>query len=153
MAMYLDRVKQPTGPTTPRRFRNGLFLMTVFADQQESPDLYGFLRRDPYWLPELMLYVLPPCENPRCGIGYPDFVETAAGDVFIAETDKARSRLHQLPAPWLRALWRQTTAAEVAAEGRMIDRSFPHPAGGASRIAAPGWGAVNLSAGAKGTAR
>ena len=84
-AMYMRKLKQPTGPTTPRRFRNGKFLMTVFADSQRFPDRAGFELRDPYWLvagwegeealpgggtrktilwsqPEILLYALPPCE-------------------------------------------------------------------------------------------
>ena len=83
--MYMRKLKQPTGPTTPRRFRNGKFLMTVFADSQRFPDRAGFELRDPYWLvagwegeealpgggtrktilwsqPEILLYALPPCE-------------------------------------------------------------------------------------------
>lgn len=109
-AMYQQKLKQPTGPTTPRRFKNGMFLMTVFADSQIFPDLHGFERRDPYWLvagweelgnataghpsrvvwsqPEILLYALPPCEDGRCGIGYPDFIETSAGEIFLTEVSQ-----------------------------------------------------------------
>eukprot|EP01050_Picozoa_sp_SAG11_P011933 SAG11_NODE_1297_length_5269_cov_3.432302_4_plen_93_part_00 len=33
---YADRLKNPTGPITPRRFSNGKFLMTFFADSQQG---------------------------------------------------------------------------------------------------------------------
>lgn len=161
-AMYLDKIKQPTGPITPRRFRNGMFLMTVYADQQVYPDLYGFGSRNPYWVvpgwertgeaavlwgqPEVLLYTLPPCEDARCGIGYPDFIETETGDIFITETDKVKSRVHPLPASFLTQLWQQGTIAEVAPAGKLIDQEFP--AGHTQTVLpAPPWGAVNLSAG------
>ena len=92
MRTDMTELKNPTGPITPRRFSNGKFLMTVFADSQRFPDLHGFEMRDPYWIvagwegmedvagggqrktivwsqPEILLYALPPCEDLRCGIG------------------------------------------------------------------------------------
>jgi hypothetical protein len=163
-AMYQPKVKQPTGPTTPRRFTNGLFLMTVFADSQVFPDLHGFTRRDPYWLvagweepgnyelgipphvvwsqPEIMLYALPPCEDGRCGIGYPDFIETEAGKIFITETDKKDSRVHLLPPKMLSLMWAQRTHAEVAQRGLVFDSDN---SSATSTIPAPAFG--NLSAG------
>ena len=43
----LTALKNPTGPITPRRFSNGKFLMTLFADSQRYPDMHGFEMRDP----------------------------------------------------------------------------------------------------------
>jgi hypothetical protein len=161
--LYLGKVKQPTGPTTPRRFRNGMFLMTVFADQQVYPDMYGFNKRNPYWVvpgwerdgeaevlwgqPEVLLYTLPPCEDPKCGIGYPDFIEVADGRVFITETDKVNSRVHPLPSAWLDLVWQQDTIATVASGGLILNRQFTHSTGPII-IPAPTWGQLNLSAGA-----
>ena len=59
--------------------------MTMYA----NAFVPGFENRDPYWLvagwevngtlvwsqPEIILYVLAQCEDARCGIGYPDFIE------------------------------------------------------------------------------
>ena len=46
-AMYMTKLKNPTGPITPRRFKNGHFLLTLFADAQQGDDLFGNRRRDP----------------------------------------------------------------------------------------------------------
>jgi hypothetical protein len=95
-----------------------MFLTTLFADSQPPGDLNGFLLRDPYWIcpgwevngtvlwgqPEILLYDLPPCEDSRCGIGYPDFVEVASG-IYLSETDKAVSRVHPLPPDMLAKMW------------------------------------------------
>ena len=59
--------------------------------------------------PEILLYALPPCEDGRCGIGYPDFIETASGEVYLTETDKKNSRVHALPSPMLEMMWQQRT--------------------------------------------
>ena len=64
--------------------------------------------------PEIMLYALPPCEDQRCGIGYPDFIETATGAVYVTETDKAKSRVHRLPSAYLDQLWGQATTAHAS---------------------------------------
>ncbi len=131
MCTDMTELKNPTGPITPRRFSNGKFLMTVFADSQRFPDLHGFEMRDPYWIvagwegmedagggeqrktivwsqPEILLYALPPCEDLRCGIGYPDFIETAAGEIYLTETDKKDSRVHHLPSTMLEMMWNQS---------------------------------------------
>jgi hypothetical protein len=112
--MYMRKLRNPTGPITPRRLRNGRFLMTVFADAAQGGDLFGELAPGPlldrarvgadqdgtikWGQPESLFYVLPPCEDPRCGIGYPDFVETGSG-IYVTETDKAVSRFHLCPRP------------------------------------------------------
>lgn len=174
--MYMQKVKNPTGPITPRRFSNGLFLMTVFADSQRYPDMHGFEMRDPYWLvagwegteqlggrsrrtilwsqPEILLYALPPCEDSRCGIGYPDFIETATGEIFLTETDKKDSRVHRLPPDMLEKMWAQRTVNTRAAKGLVLSLpKTPAPTAAAGTVAplpanvlAPKFG--NLSAGA-----
>ena len=63
--------------------------------------------------PEILFYVLPPCEDARCGIGYPDYVETPT-EIYITETDKALSRWHLVPSKMLSAMWQQLTLSEVA---------------------------------------
>ena len=187
----MTELKNPTGPITPRRFSNGKFLMTVFADSQRFPDLHGFEMRDPYWIvagwegledvgggeqrktilwsqPEILLYALPPCEDIRCGIGYPDFIETAAGEIYLTETDKKDSRVHHLPVTMLQMMWNQSVISErpssgltlalpnhtakleigvqkadgPAPEGPVLPRRQPLP----QSVAAPSFG--NLSAGA-----
>ena len=140
MRTDMTELKNPTGPITPRRFSNGKFLMTVFADSQRFPDLHGFEMRDPYWIvagwegmedvagggerktivwsqPEILLYALPPCEDLRCGIGYPDFIETAAGEIYLTETDKKDSRVHHLPGTMLEMMWNQSAISERPSRG------------------------------------
>ena len=48
----------------------------------------------------------------RCGIGYPDFIETAKGEIYLSETDKKDSRVHLLPNEMLELMWRQSSISE-----------------------------------------
>ena len=72
----------------------------------------------------MLLYTLPPCEDARCGIGHPDWIETASGSIFVTETDTVNSRVHPLPRGWLERLWKQDTIAEVASAGKIFDKRF-----------------------------
>lgn len=157
--MYEHRLKQPRGPITPRRFSNGRFLLALHLNGFTP----GWDMRDPYFLvggieqngtivwsqPEVALYILPPCAEKRCGIGYPDFVEVGssrvdeatAWQIFITETDKVTSRVHALDMALLARLWNQSVARDVA-EGKAAEWTR----GGLLPIAAPLFG--NLSAGA-----
>ena len=104
-------------------------------------DTPGWNSRDPYFVlagtecngtilwsqPEVALYIIPPCADKRCGIGYPDFVEegsstadgaegssTSGWRIYLTETDKVRSRVHALDMEVLQRMWAQTTASAVA---------------------------------------
>ena len=71
--------------------------------------------------PEILLYALPPCEDLRCGIGYPDFIETAKGEIFLTETDKKDSRVHRLPPKMLEMMWKQSTLSERVTRGLTLE--------------------------------
>jgi len=145
------RIKNSRGPISPRRFSNGLYLCTLFFNS----DIPGFESRDPYFImggrddpdgagilwsqPEIMLYVLPKCEDARCGLGYPDFIERgsnatitnatsgvdAAWSIMLSETDKEVSRTHTLDMAVLHGLWTQSHIKSVAAKGVALEWQNP----------------------------
>ena len=81
----------------------------------------------------------------RCGIGYPDFIETVKGEIYLSETDKKDSRVHLLPNEMLELMWRQSSISERATKGLALAL----PNGGAvlpRSVPAPKFG--NLSSGA-----
>jgi hypothetical protein len=126
-----------------------------------NSNMPGWDNRDPYFLvagkevngtiywsqPELMLYIIPPCADARCGIGYPDFVEIESvadpnWQIYLSETDKVASRLHALDMRMLALMWNQTLADEVAPGPDLVwgdDAPLP--------IEAPSFGDISSGAG------
>ena len=82
----------------------------------------------------------------RCGIGYPDFIETAKGEIYLSETDKKDSRVHLLPNDMLELMWRQSSISERATKGLAL--ALPNGTGEVlpRSVPAPKFG--NLSSGA-----
>lgn len=169
-AMYSPAVKQPRGPLSIRKLRRadlrGMYLTTVYVNSY-SP---GWDNRNPYFFlagwesssggiewsqPEVGLYLLPPCEDPRCGIGYPDFIQpsdSAGSPVWITETDKVTARLHRINDTLLHDLYTQRTARTAAASGLVINASQPSRSilsGPASwSVSAPAsWGTLSAGSG------
>lgn len=119
-------MKNPRGPITPRRLRNGRYLLLYFnrgnGGIQSS--------RNPYWLaagtynqsrgtilwsqPEVVLYTTyatTGLEDPiGTKLGYPDLFEFG-DDVYMTETDKITARIHKIDASLIAGLLQQGTRA------------------------------------------
>jgi hypothetical protein len=130
-------LKNPRGPITLKRFRNGRYLLlwyfngeTGFGNGKDGENLNN---RNPYWLssgretlqgtvvfsaPEIVLYNRSAIHNTGAGVarpGYPDFIEDVDGSVFITETNKQSALCHRVEPALLKLLWTQETLRTVAA--------------------------------------
>lgn len=117
-------VKNPEGPITIKRFPvagGGKCLLLFYYNGCGAPKCpAGTPRsnRNPYFLasgweeagevrisqPEVALYDLTLMAGGEAA-GYPDFIENAAGEVWVAETNKTNARLHRLDAAFLATLF------------------------------------------------
>eukprot|EP00041_Stephanoeca_diplocostata_P023605 m.582544 g.582544 ORF g.582544 m.582544 type:complete len:792 (-) comp22337_c1_seq16:1784-4159(-) len=117
-------LKNPRGPITPKRMHNGQYLLLFYNNAGG-----GFSQRDPYWLaagvesatdgilwsqPEIVLYNRYTKTGTPAG-GYPDFIQSeTTGMIYITETNKDTSRIHQVDAQLLELLFGQREINTVA---------------------------------------
>lgn len=135
-------VRNPRGPITPRRLSNGMYLMLYYNNGEKS-----YTNRDPYWLvagvesgthvfwsqPEIALYdSADHSDRP----GYPDILEDASGNVYITETQKTESRVHQIDAALVAALLSQHNVSEVATGNLSLSLTS---ADAGTSVASPVW--------------
>ena len=130
-------LKNPRGPITLKRFRNGLYLLLWYFNGEtgfgNGKDRENLNNRMPYWIssgretaegdilfsaPEIVLYNRSAIYNTAKGVarpGYPDFIEDIDGSVFITETNKQSALCHRVDPALLQLLWGQETRRTVAA--------------------------------------
>ena len=105
-------VKNPEGPITLKRFpiAGGGKCLLIYYYNSPGHTCPGdnWSQRNPYWLsagweegaevrlsqPEVVLYDLNMIGGGTAA-GYPDFIESGSGSVWVTETNKTHARLHR----------------------------------------------------------
>lgn len=136
-------VKNPEGPITLKRFPvagGGKCLLIFYfngcpGEARGAPPCPGKARssRNPYFLssgweeagevrisqPEVVLYDLALMAGAE-GAGYPDFIESAEGSVWVTETNKTHARLHRLDAAFLATLFSADTLNATVTDNQTL---------------------------------
>jgi len=118
-------VKHPRAANFVKKASNGKYLYWFhnhggkWYDDRNPAWLMGGVEHDGFihWSqPEILLYD----DDPRIRMSYPDFIEDG-GKYFFTETQKEIARTHAIDPTLLEGLWRQSTWAEVARDGLVLE--------------------------------